>query len=86
MPPSRHLLLPLFLCAALVRAAPAATDWRAAAQRDMQFAIDTIRSSHAGAVSGQLDVSAPLEAGGRSGMAEAANVKTEQDYRNGAIL
>lgn len=47
----------------------------------MRFAIDTIRSNHAGAVSGQLDVTVPLEAGGRSGMVEAANAKTEQDYR-----
>lgn len=85
MPPSRYLLLPLFLCTGLAHAAPAATDWRAAAQQDMQFAIDTIRSSHAGAVSGQLDVTAPLETGGRSGMVEAANVKTEQDYRRALV-
>jgi hypothetical protein len=85
MSPSRRLLLPLFFCTALAHAAPAATDWRAAAQQDMQFAIDTIRSSHAGAVSGQLDVTAPLEAGGRSGMAEAANVRTEKDYRRAMV-
>lgn len=85
MPPSRLLLAPLIVAAALTHAAAAATDWNAAARQDMQFAIDTVRSSHAGAVSGQLDVTVPLETGGRVGLIEAANVKTEQDYRRAMV-
>lgn len=75
----------LLLCGTFAQAAPAATDWNAAARQDMQFAIDKVRSSHAGAVSGQLDVTAPLDAGGRSGVIEAANVKTAQDYRRAMV-
>jgi hypothetical protein len=85
MPSSSLLIAPLILCTALAHGAPGATDWNAAGQQDMQFAIDTIRSSHAGAVSGQLDVIASLEAGGRGGMIEAANVRTEQDYRRAMV-
>lgn len=83
--PFRRLLLPLFACSTLAHAAPAATDWHAAARQDMQFAIDRVRTGHAGAVSGQLDVTEPLEAGGRSGLIEASNVKTEQDYRRAMV-
>ena len=77
-------LLPL---AFAVFAAPAfgATDWSAIAQADMKFAIDKVRSSHAGSASGQIDVTAPLEAGARSGMLEAADAKTEQDYRRALV-
>lgn len=73
-------LLPLAFAASA-----AATDWSAVAQADMKFAIDAVRSSHAGAVSGQIDVTAPLEAGSRAGMIEAANAKTEQDYRRALV-
>jgi len=62
-----------------------ATDWSEIAQADMKFAIDAVRSSHAGAVSGQIDVTAPLEAGSRAGMIEAANARTEQDYRRALV-
>jgi hypothetical protein len=85
MPSSRLLFAPLVLCSALTQAAPGTTDWNAAAQQDMRFAIDTIGSSHAGAVRGQLDVTTALQSGGRSGMIEAANVKTEQDYRRAMV-
>lgn len=69
----------LFLVCALAHAAPA--DWNAAARQDTQFAIDTIRASHAGAVSRQVDVIDALETGGRAAMVEAARVQTEQDYQ-----
>lgn len=85
MPSSSLLFTSLILSAAIAHASPDATDWNAAAVQDMQFAIDTVRSSHAGAVSGQLDVTVPLEAGGRVGMIEASNVKTEQDYRRAMV-
>ena len=62
-----------------------ATDWSAIAQADMKFAIDKVRSSHAGNVSGQIDVTAPLEAGARTGMLEAADAKTEQDYKRALV-
>ena len=77
-------LLPLAFAAF---AAPCfgATDWSAIAQADMKFAIDKVRSSHAGSVSGQIDVTAPLEAGARSGMLEAADAKTEQDYKRALV-
>ena len=77
-------LLPLAFAAF---AAPCfgATDWSAIAQADMKFAIDKIRSSHAGSVSGQIDVTAPLEAGARAGMLEAAAAKTEQDYKRALV-
>jgi hypothetical protein len=65
--------------------AHADTDWGAAARRDMQFAIDTIRTSHAGSVSGQADVLAALEDGGRTGLAEAARVKDAQAYRRAMV-
>ena len=70
-----------------VFAAPAfcATDWSDVAQADMKFAIDKVRSSHAGSVSGQIDVTAPLEAGARSGMQEAAAAKTGQDYKRALV-
>jgi len=62
-----------------------ATDWSAIAQADMKFAIDKVRSSHAGSVSGQIDVTAPLESGARAGMLEAADAKTEQDYKRALV-
>ncbi len=62
-----------------------ATDWSAIAQADMKFAIDKVRSSHAGNVSGQIDVTAPLESGARAGMLEAADAKTEQDYKRALV-
>ncbi|USX27615.1 S41 family peptidase [Oxalobacteraceae bacterium OTU3CINTB1] len=77
-------LLPLAFAAF---AAPCfgATDWNAIARADMKFAIDKVRSSHAGSVSGQIDVAAPLEAGARTGMLEAADAKTEQDYKRALV-
>lgn len=85
MPLPRRLLVPLFFCTALAHAAPDTTDWHAAAQQDMRFAIDSVRSRHAGAVNGQVDVIAALDDGGRAGLVEAANVKTEQDYRRALV-
>ncbi|HWW71077.1 MAG TPA: hypothetical protein VN089_14135, partial [Duganella sp.] len=77
-------LLPLAFAAF---AAPCfgATDWSALAQADMKFAIDKVRSGHAGSVSGQIDVTAPLESGARAGMLEAAGAKTEQDYNRALV-
>lgn len=81
MPSFRLLpLFPILFCSTLVHAADA-TDWNAAARQDMQFAIDKIRSNHAGAVSGQVEVTDALETGGRIGMVEAAQVHTEVAYR-----
>jgi len=76
-------LAPFLLCCALAHAAP--TDWNAAARQDMQFAIDKIRSNHAGSVSGQADVNAALAEGGRAGLAEAGSVHTERDYRRALV-
>ena len=76
-------LAPLLLSCSLVHAVP--VDWNAVARQDMQFAIDTIRSSHAGAVSGQVDVVAALDDGGRAGLAEANTVKNERDYRRAML-
>ena len=80
----RNLLAPLLLCCAFAHAAPA-TDWRAAAQQDMQFAIEKIRSNHAGSVAGQVDVNRALEHGGRVGLLEAAHVETALDYRRALV-
>lgn len=82
MPSLPHSFAPLFLCCTLAHAAP---DWRAAAQQDMQFAIDTLQRSHAGVVSGQAEVRAALATGARAGMVEAANVVTEQDYKRAMV-
>ena len=79
----RFCLAPLLLCTALAHAAD--TDWRAAARQDMQFAIDKVGSNHAGSVSGQVDVSAARQDGGRFGMLEAAQVNNEQDYRRAMV-
>ena len=62
-----------------------APDWRAVTTSDMKFAIETVRSSHAGAVSGQIDVSAPLEQGASLGLIEAASASSEQDYRRAMV-
>lgn len=72
----------LFFCCTL---AHAATDWRAAAVQDMQFAIDKVQRSHAGAVSGERYVLAALETGARAGAIEAAQVVTEQDYKRAMV-
>ena len=77
-------LLPLAF-AAFAAPCLGATDWNAIAQADMKFAIDKVRSGHAGSVSGQIDVTAPLEAGARAGMLEAADAKTEQDYKRALV-
>lgn len=83
--PSPFRLFPLLLCSALAHAAPDTTDWPAAARQDMQFAIDTIRSSYAGVVKGRVDVLDALENGGRTGSVEAANVRTEQDHKRAML-
>jgi hypothetical protein len=74
------LLISLIYTAA-VHAEPITNDWAAAARQDMSFAIDAIRSRHAGFVSGKVDVIDSLESGARVGMAEADKVQTQQDYR-----
>lgn len=58
-----------------------ATNWNGVARQDMQFAIDTLRNSHAGVVGGKLDAAAPLEAGAQSALIEAGQVQTERDYK-----
>jgi hypothetical protein len=60
---------------------PATTDWHAAALQDIRFAIDSIRNSHAGTASAQLNVTVPLNANARAALAEADTVHTQQDYR-----
>lgn len=61
-------------------AAGAAPDWPAIAKTDFRFVLDTFRSQHAGVAAGDLSVIAPLADGERAGLAEAAAVRTEQDY------
>lgn len=83
MPLRKHLgaiALPLILTS-IPCYASSDTDWSAIAQQDVKFAIETVRKSHAGAVAGQLDVTAPLETGARSALLEAAEARTENDYR-----
>ena len=82
---NKHLLSLLPVAFAAFAAPCFAADGSAVAQADMRFAIDKVRSSHAGSVSGQIDVTAPLEAGARSGMLEAAAAKTEQDYKRALV-
>ncbi len=89
MPLAIRMKLPLQLsalsvfcfCGIFAHATPASVDWAAAAQQDMQFAAESIRTGHAGAVSGQIDVVVPLEAGARTGAVEVGQVRTQQDYR-----
>lgn len=70
--------------AATAAAAPAA-NWNAIARQDMQFAIDTLRSSHAGVVGGKLDASAPLDSGAQAALIEAGQVQTERDYKRAMV-
>lgn len=86
--PVRLSALPCLLLSVAATASHAATpsnapaaSWNAVARQDMQFAIDTLRNSHAGVAGGKLDASAPLENGARSAMIEAEQVQTERDYR-----
>jgi hypothetical protein len=73
------------LCAtaaqAAAPAAPAVSDWAAAARRDIEFAATTMAAQHAGVAAGVPSVTVPLETGVRAGLAEAANVRDAQDYR-----
>ncbi|ALK97992.1 hypothetical protein AB595_02700 [Massilia sp. WF1] len=60
---------------------PKAPDWAAIARQDLRFAVDTIRTRHAGYVAGEPSVTQPLAAGMRAGLPEADAVRSEQDYR-----
>jgi hypothetical protein len=66
--------------AAPAGAAPDTADWTAIARQDLRFAIDTVRTYHAGYIDGQPSVTLPLAAGARSGLPEADAVRSEQDY------
>jgi hypothetical protein len=79
----RKTLLLTALCAAgaVSAAEPAAGDWPAIARRDMEFAGTTLATMHAGVAAGQPSVTVPLETGLRAGLAEAAQVHDELDYR-----
>ena len=55
-------------------------DWAAIARQDIRFAIDTVRTYHAGVIDGQPSVTLPLAAGARTGLPEAEAVRSEQDY------
>jgi hypothetical protein len=55
-------------------------DWAAIARQDLRFAIDTVRTYHAGYIDGQPSVTLPLAAGARAGLPEADAVRSEQDY------
>jgi hypothetical protein len=69
------------LCLAMLGTAQAATpDWPAIARQDLDFAIATIRTYHAGYIDGQPSVTLPLAAGTRTGLPEAEAVRSEQDY------
>jgi len=85
---SRPPRLPRFLGAVFLAtvcagamADPAVTDWAAAARRDIAFAGATMATAHAGVASGDQSVVVPLETGLRLGLAEAEQVRDEQDYR-----
>lgn len=70
------------LCATAAQAAaPAVSDWAAAARRDIEFAGTALASQHAGVAAGVPSVTVPLETGVRVGLAEAADVRDAQDYR-----
>jgi len=58
----------------------AATDWNTIARTDYKFAIGTFRTQHAGVAAADLSVIEPLATAERAGLAEAAAVRTEQDY------
>ncbi|MQR00606.1 S41 family peptidase [Glaciimonas soli] len=84
--PRRLLILPLLIFSTALasypaHADPATIDWNAAAKQDIKFAADSIRTSHAGAVSGQLNVTVPLESGVLADTVEAEKIQTQQDYR-----
>jgi hypothetical protein len=86
--PVRLPALPCLLLSVAATASHAATpsnapaaSWNAVARQDMQFAIDTLRSSHAGVAGSKLDATAPLDSGARSAMLEAELVQNERDYR-----
>jgi hypothetical protein len=61
-------------------AVPATADWTAIARQDFNFAVDAIRTRHAGSVASQPSVTIPLAAGTRAGLPEADAVRSEQDY------
>ncbi len=84
--PRRLLILPLLIFSTALTSNPAhadstTTDWNAAAKQDIKFAVDSIRTSHAGSVSNQLNVTVPLESGALAGMVDAEKVQTQQEYR-----
>jgi hypothetical protein len=64
----------LSLGAAPAHADQAAPDWKAAAQQDIRFVIDTIRDRDAGSVAGRLDVTVPLDASANAALAQADRV------------
>ncbi len=70
----------LMACPAHADAPASAADWGAIARTDFQFTVDTFRKQHAGVAAGDLSVIEPLAAAERTGMSEAAAVRTEQDY------
>lgn len=72
----------LMSCAAAADAAKpaAATDWTAIAKADYSFVLDNFRHQHAGVAAGDLSVIEPLATAERTGMSEAAAVRSEQDY------
>jgi hypothetical protein len=74
------LCLAMLGAAAADATAPASTDWTAIARQDLRFAIDAIRTRHAGAVAGMQSVTLPLAAGLRAALPEADAVRSEQDY------
>jgi hypothetical protein len=81
LPHTAGALLLAALCAPSLAAEPAVTDWAAAARRDIEFAGATMRTTHAGVAGNDPSVVGPLETGLRLGLAEAATVRDEQDYR-----
>ena len=79
------LIMSCAAAAAAPTAAPtpatAAPDWAAIATTDFRFVLDNFRTQHAGIAAGDPSVIAPLAWGERAGLAEAAAVRTEQDYQ-----
>ena len=75
--------LSLFMSCAVAADAPkpaTATDWTAIAKADYRFALDNFRHQHAGVAAGDLSEIEPLATAERTGMSEAAAVRTVQDY------
>jgi hypothetical protein len=78
----KALLLTLACFATGIAAAQTpANDWSAVARRDIEFAGAALGARHAGMAADLPSVTVPLATGLRIALADAATVRSEQDYR-----